>query len=62
MNLSKRFDRISFAYALTTHKAQGSSIEYTFIDYNDLYRCQDRQKILYTALTRAKQRAFVSLN
>ncbi|MDJ0724446.1 MAG: AAA family ATPase [Prochloraceae cyanobacterium] len=62
MNLSKRFDNISFAYALTTHKAQGSSIEYTFIDYNDLYRCHDRSQILYTALTRAKQRAFISLN
>ncbi len=62
MNLSKRFDNISFAYALTTYKAQGSSIEYTFIDYDDLYRCHDRSQILYTALTRAKQRAFISLN
>ena len=62
LDLSKRFDNTLFAYALTTHKAQGSSINFTFLDLPDLSKCRDRQKILYTALTRAKQRAFVSLN
>ncbi|MDJ0723767.1 MAG: AAA family ATPase [Prochloraceae cyanobacterium] len=57
--LSKYFDNMPFAYALTTHKAQGSSIDFTFLDLPDLNRCSDRQKILYTALTRAKKQAFI---
>ncbi len=60
LNLDKSYDYCPFAYALTTHKAQGSSIEYVFLDLQDMRGCTDLQKILYTALTRAKIRAYIS--
>ncbi len=56
---SKLYDNVPYAYAITTHKAQGSSIDYAFIDTVDMRGCPDLQKILYTALTRAKVQAFI---
>ena len=55
----KSFDTLPHAYAITTHKAQGSSINYAFVDVPDMRGCPDLQKILYTALTRAKTQAFI---
>ena len=60
-DLSRMFDDVGYAYALTTPKAQGSTIDYVFLDVNDTKGCSDkpkgmaslRQKLLYTALTRA---------
>ena len=60
LNLDKSYDYCPFAYTLTTHKAQGSSIDYVFLDLQDIRLCRDLQKILYTALTRAKVRAYIS--
>lgn len=57
--LSKSYDYLSYSYAVTTHKAQGSSIDYTFIDVNDFRGCSDLRKMQYTALTRAKKRAYI---
>lgn len=59
INLDKSYDYCSFAYSLTTHKAQGSTIDYVFLDLADIRLCSDLQKILYTALTRAKVRAYI---
>ena len=58
-DLSRMFDDVGYAYALTTHKAQGSTIDYVFLDVNDMRGCSERQKLLYTALTRAKQQALI---
>ena len=58
-DLSRMFDDVGYAYALTTHKAQGSSIENVFLDVVDIRRSGDRQKLLYTALTRTKKQAFI---
>ena len=55
----KSFDNLPYAYAITTHKAQGSSINYIFPDIADMRPCPDLQKILYTALTRARIQAFI---
>ena len=55
----RMFDDVGYAYALTTHKAQGSTIDYVFLDVNDMKGCSERQKLLYTALTRAKQQALI---
>ena len=55
----KSFDNLPYAYAITTHKAQGSSINYIFPDIADMRSCPDLQKILYTALTRARIQAFI---
>ncbi len=58
-NAIKSFDNVPYAYAITTHKSQGSSIDYIFPDTLDMRGCPDLQKILYTALTRAKRQAFI---
>ena len=58
-DLSRMFDNVGYAYALTTHKAQGSTIDYVFLDVADMKGCSDRQKLLYTALTRAKKQALI---
>ena len=58
-DLSRMFDDVTYAYGLTVHKAQGSSIDYVFLDTEDMRSCPDLQKMLYTALTRAKVRAFI---
>ncbi len=60
-DLSRMFDDVTYAYGLTVHKAQGSSIDYVFLDTEDMRSCPDLQKMLYTALTRAKVRAFIPM-
>ncbi len=55
----KSFDNVPYAYAITTHKAQGSSIDYIFPDIADMRYCPDLQKMLYTALSRARSQAFI---
>lgn len=58
-DLSRMFDDVGYAYALTTHKAQGSTIDNVFLDVLDMKRSGDRNKLLYTALTRTRKQAFV---
>lgn len=49
-------NNISFAFAITTHKAQGSSFDYVFIDTDDINRGDNRLK--YTAVSRTKKEIF----
>lgn len=58
-DLSRMFDDVAYAYALTIHKAQGSTINYVFLDVRDLRSSSDRQKLLYTALTRTKKQVLI---
>ena len=58
-DLARGFDDVTYNYALTTHKAQGSSIDNVFLDVGDMRYCGDLQKLLYTGLTRAVKRALV---
>ncbi|MEL6581120.1 MAG: AAA family ATPase [Cyanobacteria bacterium J06621_12] len=60
-DLSRTFDDVTYAYSLTVHKAQGSSIDYVFLDIEDMQGCPDLQKMLYTALTRAKSRVYIPI-
>ena len=53
------FDDVGCAYALTTHKAQGSTIDYVFLDVNDMKGCSDR---LISNHTFIYQRRFLNLN
>lgn len=53
--LKKTFDNVGFAYAITTHKAQGSTYDAIYLDLPDISRCRDIKRITYTALTRSKQ-------
>jgi exodeoxyribonuclease V len=52
VKLSKAFDDVSYAYAITCHKSQGSTYDYVFLDLPDLKACPDRKQIIYTAMTR----------
>ncbi len=58
-DLLRMFDDVTYAYALTVHKAQGSGIDYVFLDTEDMNYCPDLQKMLYTALTRTKVKVFI---
>ncbi|VEP18225.1 hypothetical protein H1P_7060002 [Hyella patelloides LEGE 07179] len=43
-DLSRMFDDVGYAYSLTTHKAQGSTIDYVFLDVADMRGCSDQAK------------------
>ncbi len=58
--LESLFDNMAYAYALTCHKAQGSSIDNVFLALSDMNHCTDKQKMLYTGLTRAKKCCYVA--
>lgn len=51
----ERYDaKLALGYAITIHKAQGSSFDHTLLILSDIGRFVSRE-LLYTALTRAKQ-------
>jgi putative DNA primase/helicase len=58
-DLSKEYDECPYAYAITTHKSQGSSINNVFIDIADMRGCPDLQQMQYTAVTRTKVKAYI---
>ena len=55
----KWFDDIAHAMSITAHSAQGSSIDNVFLYAHEMRWCEERQKILYTALTRARKKVYV---
>ena len=58
--LKNEFQKVSYTYACTIHKSQGSSVNEIFINLRDLFRCRsylnnvDFLKLLYVAITRTK--------
>ena len=53
LEVKKSFD---LAYALTVHKAQGSTYDTIAVDVNDIFVSKsDTQTLLYTAISRAKE-------
>lgn len=51
--------QVSYAYAITAHKAQGSTYPVCFVDSKNIHlnnNVVERNRILYTAITRAKTR------
>lgn len=52
-NTRKAFDNVVYAYALTVHKSQGSTMKRVFVDVDNIYSSNIKQKMLYTAVTRA---------
>ncbi len=60
-DLDKAYDCCPYAYCLTTHKAQGSSIDHVFLHTRDMRGCPDLQKLQYTGLTRTKIKAYVPI-
>ncbi len=55
----RQFDEFTFGYCLTVHKAQGSQWDNVYLfDESHVFR-EDRQRWLYTAVTRASERITV---
>ena len=52
-NAKKAFDNVVYGYAITVHRSQCSTMERVFIDVNNIYQSDPKQKMLYTAVTRA---------
>lgn len=48
-------NRFEFAYAITCHKSQGSEFDCVVV-FDESYAFEEREKWLYTAVTRAKKR------
>jgi hypothetical protein len=70
-SLKRLMANITYGYALTAHRAQGSTFKYVFVDVANMARCKgrnrlhdgttvyERNQLLYVALTRASHRLFV---
>lgn len=61
-HLKSYFAQVKYAYAITCHKSQGSTYTHAFVDETDIKHNRDiieRNRILYTAMTRAKQNVFI---
>lgn len=54
-SLLRKFDDVTFNYAITCHKAQGSTLDAVYLDLFNLNKCPDKYQLIYTALTRSKQ-------
>lgn len=58
----KFWAHVSYNYAITAHKAQGSTYTHTFVleeDINVMRKIKERNRIKYTAFTRPKERLFI---
>ncbi|HEM56202.1 MAG TPA: hypothetical protein ENO30_05515, partial [Thermodesulfobium narugense] len=58
-NLDDYGSILDLAYALTIHKTQGGEFDYVFIPIVNAFYVMLNNKLMYTALTRARQKAFV---
>lgn len=61
-NYKEHFAHVDYSYAMTTHKAQGSTFTKTFVDAEDINSCPNPSEIgrlKYVATTRASQRLTV---
>lgn len=56
--LKEGFAKVEYAFAMTVHKAQGSTFNTAFVDWRDLASCRgsERQALMYVATTRPSQR------
>lgn len=53
---------IRAAYARTTHKSQGSTVDYVLLDLDDVYTAKGdniKSRLIYVALTRARKKVYV---
>ena len=60
--LLDKYADVKYNYALTVHKSQGSTFDNAIVikcDINRVFNYVERNKLLYTAVTRAKNRLFV---
>lgn len=60
--LKEAFGSVSYGYALTAHRSQGSSFLYTFVDAGDIMlnrKIDERTKCLYVGCSRASKELWV---
>lgn len=60
--LRARYAPLRYAYAMTVHKAQGSTFDAVILDWASFERCRDvqqRNRLVYVALTRTRRFAVV---
>jgi len=58
----RKYADVSYAYAITAHKSQGSTYEVAFISEDDIdlnYQTVEKNRIKYTAYTRASKKLYV---
>lgn len=57
------FHTVSYAYALTSHRAQGSTFEHVYLEAGDImankFDVETRTKCLYVAASRASEKLFI---
>jgi len=64
-NFLKKFADVKYSYSMTCHKSQGSTYNTTFVYVDDIMKNQnvfERNRILYTAITRASKNLFLIYN
>lgn len=60
----EQFCAVQYAFAITTHSAQGSTYDHAYVAYHDLMRnknYRERNQLIYTAVTRATQSCILSI-
>jgi len=58
-NYKESFAHVDYSYAMTTHRAQGSTFTETFVDMEDVHTCpnpHEIQRLKYVAVTRASDK------
>ena len=56
---TKDLNTIKHAYAISVHKAQGSEFKIVFMPVTMSYKAMLYKKLIYTAITRAKEQLFI---
>ncbi len=56
---------LDFKHAMTVHKSQGSTYDYVFLDTQDIYKCANRDfimylKLLYVGISRASKKVYTN--
>ncbi len=59
VNISHDFENITLAYAISVHKSQGSEYDYVVILISPYFKRMMYNKLLYTAVTRAKKKLII---
>ena len=60
----EKLSNVLFLYGITAHKSQGNTYDYTLVDAGDIFEnweTEERNRILYTAVTRASQGVYLKL-
>lgn len=56
------FPEYSSPFVLTVHKSQGSTYDQVFIDTRDILRSNNKRRLMYVAISRAKEKVYLLNN